>query len=194
MSQQTKQGLPIRPFESKTAWREWLDANHDGSEGLWLKIAKKASGIGSVSYSEAVEEALCFGWIDSQKASFNEEYWLQRFTPRRPRSKWSKRNREKARRLIEEGKMKPAGFEQVEEARENGQWEDAYDPQSTITVPDDLQRKLDEHPEAAEFFETLDSANRYAILHRLQTAKKSETRERRLKKYVAMLEAHETIH
>lgn len=190
----TKSDLPIIPFASQADWEAWLEVHHDASDGLWLKIAKKASGIESVSRGEAAEGAVCYGWIDSQAASFDDEFWLQRFTPRRLNSKWSKRNRKKATELIEQGKMRPAGLKEVERAKQDGRWDDAYDAPSTITVPDDLQQKLNENPEAKTFFVTLDSRNRYAILHRIQTAKKPETRVRRIEKYVAMLDAHETIY
>lgn len=194
MSKNTKQGLPIIPFESQTKWEAWLEEHHDTADGLWLKIAKKASGIASVSRSEALEGAMCYGWIDSQAASFDDDYWLQRFTPRSPRSKWSKRNCQKATELIEQDRMRSAGFKEVERAKQDGRWDDAYDSPSTITVPDDLQQKLDENPKAEAFFETLNSRNRYAILHRIQIAKKEETRKQRIEKYVAMLDAHETIY
>lgn len=194
MANETKQGLPIIPFESQAAWEAWLDAHHDTAEGLWIKIAKKASGIESISQSEAVEGAVCYGWIDSQAASFDDDFWLQRFTPRRPNSTWSKQNRQRATELIEQGKMQPTGLAEVERAKQDGRWDEAYDPPSTIAVPDDLRQQLDDHPKAATFFASLDSRNRYAILHRIQTAKKPETRARRIEKYVAMLDAHEAIY
>ena len=179
--------LPILPFATRGAWEAWLDEHHAASEGLWLKIAKKGSGIETVSYPEALEVALCYGWIDGQKASFDDRYWLQRFTPRRSRSKWSKVNRQKATELIERGAMKPAGLREVERAKADGRWDAAYDAQSTATVPDDLRRQLEKNDAAREFFQTLNSANRYAILYRLQDAKKPETRARRLEQFVTML-------
>lgn len=182
-----KQGLPIIPFESPAAWEAWLDEHHASSDGLWIKIARKATGIRTVTYAEALETALCYGWIDGQKASFDEDYWLQRFTPRRPRSKWSKVNREGATRLIEAGRMKPAGLQEVERARADGRWDAAYDAQSTATVPEDLRRALDAEPAASAFFETLNSVNRYAILYQIADAKRPETRTRRIEKFVAML-------
>ena len=182
-----KPELPILPFASREAWEPWLEEEHAASEGLWLKIAKKGSGIESVSYAEALEAALCYGWIDGQKASFDDSYWLQRFTPRRARSKWSKVNRRKATELIERGEMKPAGLREVERAKADGRWDAAYEPQSAATVPEDLRLELERNEGAREFFETLNSTNRYAILHRIQDAKKPETRARRIAKYVAML-------
>jgi uncharacterized protein YdeI (YjbR/CyaY-like superfamily) len=154
---------------------------------VWLKIAKKGSAIETVSYAEALDVALCYGWIDGQKAPFDERHWLQRFTPRRPRSKWSKVNRQKATELIEKGEMRHAGLREVERAKADGRWEAAYDAQSTATVPDDMRRELEKNQRALEFFSKLDSRNRYAILYRIQDAKKSETRARRIEKYVAML-------
>ena len=189
-----KQDLPVLGFPSRQAWAGWLDEHHESSSGIWLKFAKKGSGIESVSHAEALEEALRHGWIDGQAAKFDEDHWLQRFTPRRPRSRWSRINRDKATELIERGDMKPAGLRQVELARADGRWDAAYEAQGTATVPDDLQRELDHHPAAREAFAALDSRNRYAILYRIQDARRSETRARRIRRYVAMLERGETIH
>ena len=186
--------LPTLPFASAAELEEWLEANHVGSDGVWLKIAKKGSGIASVTYAEALEVALCFGWIDSQKRGFDERFFLQRFTPRRPGGKWSQINREKAEALIDAGAMRPAGLAEVEAARADGRWEAAYAGQRAARVPDDLQRELDRNAAAREFFAGLDSANRYAILYRLEDAKRPETRERRLRKFVAMLARGERIH
>jgi uncharacterized protein YdeI (YjbR/CyaY-like superfamily) len=186
--------LPIHLFADPGALEAWLDENHDSSDGLWLKIAKKGTGKSSVTYAEALELALCFGWIDSQKRGFDEEYFLQRFTPRRPRGRWSKINREKAEALIAAERMRPAGLAEVEAAKADGRWEAAYAGQRTAEVPADLQRELDASPAASEFFAGLDSANRYAVIYRLNDAKKPETRERRLRKFVAMLERGEKIH
>jgi len=186
--------LPIHLFADPAALKAWLEENHDSSAGLWLKIAKKGAGKRSVTYAEALELALCFGWIDSQKRGFDEECFLQRFTPRRPRGRWSKINREKAEALIAAKRMRPAGLAEVEAAKADGRWEAAYEGQRTAKVPEDLQRELDASPAAAEFFASLDSANRYAILYRLDEAKKPETRERRLRKFVAMFERGETLH
>jgi uncharacterized protein YdeI (YjbR/CyaY-like superfamily) len=186
--------LPTHLFAGPEALEAWLEENHVSSDGLWLKIAKKGSGERSVTYGEALELALCFGWIDSQKGGFDETHFLQRFTPRRPRGRWSRINREKAEALIEAGRMRPAGLAEVEAAKADGRWEAAYEGQRTAAVPPDLQRELDANPGAKEFFEGLDGANRYAILYRLEEAKKPETRERRLRKFVAMLERGEKVH
>src|SRR5579884_1982696 len=173
---------PILPFASWQDWECWLAEHHTDTEGVWLKLAKKESGIASVTYAEALDIALCYGWIDGQKAAFDEQYWLQKFTPRRPKSGWSKVNCEKAMALIKAGRMQPAGMRQVELAQADGRWERAYDSQSSISVPEDFQRELDKNEQAKAFFATLDSANRYAILYRLQTAKKPETRTTRIHK------------
>jgi uncharacterized protein YdeI (YjbR/CyaY-like superfamily) len=187
-------GLPIHLFADPGELEAWLEKNGDSCEGVWLKIAKKGAGKSSVSYAEALELALCFGWIDSQKRGFDGAYFLQRFTPRRPRGRWSKINREKAEALIAEGRMRPAGLAEVDAAMADGRWEAAYEGQRTAAVPEDLQRELDASPAAAEFFAGLDGANRYAIVYRLNEAKRPETRERRLRKFVAMLERGEKIH
>ena len=185
-----KGDLPVISFASRGAWEEWLAEEHATSDGLWLKLAKVGAGIDSVSYAEAVEVALCYGWIDGQAASLDEAYWLQRFTPRRRRSKWSRINRDRASGLIERGEMKPAGLAEVERAKSDGRWDAAYESQGTATMPDDLHRALEKNDAARAFFATLDSRNRYAILHRIQDAKKPETRARRIAKYVAMLNEH----
>lgn len=182
-----KQDLPIISFTSPAAWAAWLADQHTTASGVWLKIAKKAAGIASISYAEALDVGLCYGWIDGQKATFDDDYWLQRFTPRTPRSKWSKINCHRAMELIELGAMKPAGLREVERAKADGRWDAAYDAQSTATAPEDLRRALEDNDAARAFFSTLDSRNRYAILHRIQDAKKPETRARRIKEYVAML-------
>ncbi|GAA2278449.1 YdeI/OmpD-associated family protein [Nonomuraea roseoviolacea subsp. roseoviolacea] len=189
-----KQDLPTLAFPSRTAFETWLEAEHDASPGLWLKIAKKGSGIPSVSYAEALDVALCFGWIDGQKRSYDAEHWLQRFTPRTARSKWSKVNRVRAEELIAAGAMRPAGLAQIEAARADGRWEAAYEPQRTAEVPDDLRAALDADPAAAAFFATLDSRNRFSILHRVGDAKKATTRAARIEKFVAMLREHKKIH
>ena len=187
----TKPDLPIVPFASCEAWEAFLEGQHATSEGLWLKIAKKGSGIESVTYDQAVEVALCYGWIDGQVRKFDGEYYLQRFTPRRPRSRWSKVNREKATELIGRGEMKAAGLREVERATADGRWDGAYDPPSTATVPEDLQRELEKNEQARRFFSELDGRNRYAILYQIQDAKRPETRARRIAKYVAMLAEQE---
>jgi uncharacterized protein YdeI (YjbR/CyaY-like superfamily) len=185
---------PTRGFASQAAWEEWLEANHGDSPGIWVKIAKKAAGIATVTHAEALEVALCFGWIDGQRKALDDSYFLQKFTPRTRKSTWSRINRESAERLVAAGRMRPAGLAAIEAARADGRWDAAYEPQSTATVPDDLQRALDARPRAAAFFASLDSRNRYAILYRLQDAKKAETRARRLEQFVAMLEAHRKLH
>jgi uncharacterized protein YdeI (YjbR/CyaY-like superfamily) len=187
-------GLPKLPFPSAIEWEEWLEDNHAVSEGVWIKMAKKGAGTESVRYPEVLESALCFGWIDGRREALDERYFLQRFTPRRPRSRWSRINREKAEGLIADGRMRAAGLDEIERAKADGRWEAAYEGQKSITVPDDLQRELDARPQAKAFFATLSSQNRYAILYRLQDAKKPETRARRLSKFVAMLEAGEAIY
>lgn len=186
--------LPIISFDTQHHWDVWLEENHAAARGIWLKIAKKDTGARSVSYAQALESALCYGWIDGQKAGFDEQYWLQKFTPRGPRSIWSKVNCEKAMALIAEGKIQPAGLQQVELAQADGRWDSAYASQSTISIPDDLQTELDNDAEARAFFSTLDSANRYAILWRIHTAKKPQTRAARIRKFVDMLAKHEKLH
>jgi uncharacterized protein YdeI (YjbR/CyaY-like superfamily) len=190
----TAADLPIIPFASREAWAAWLEGQHATSGGLWLKFAKKGSGLDTVTYAEAVEVALCYGWIDGQVRKFDQDYYLQRFTPRRARSKWSKINRQKATELIERGEMKPAGLREVERARADGRWDAAYDAPSTAQVPDDLLRELEKNQPAREFFETLDGRNRYAILYQIQDAKRPETRARRIEKYVAMLSEGKKIY
>ena len=180
--------------ESRAAWAAWLDEQHEQATGVWLQIAKKGSGLPSVTQVEAVETALAYGWIDGRAAPLDERYWLQRFTPRAARSKWSKINRTRAQRLIERGEMKPAGLREVERAKADGRWDAAYDSPRTATVPDDLQRALDANERAARFFAALDGRNRYAILYGIQDAKRPETRARRIEQYVAMLAEHRTLH
>jgi len=186
--------LPIVLFASPAELEAWLEENSAAVEGVWLKIAKKGSGVESVTYAEALELALCFGWIDSQKRGFDERHFLQRFTPRRPRGKWSRINREKVEGLIAAGAMHAAGLAEVEAAKADGRWEAAYAGQRTAEVPADLKAELDGNEAAREFFASLDSADRYAIIYRLDDAKKPETRERRLRKFVGMLERGEKIH
>ena len=181
-------------FASAAAFEAWLAERHATSDGLWIKFAKKASGIPTVVYAEAVEASLRYGWIDGQVKRLDDEYYIQRFTPRRARSRWSKINCAKAEALIARGAMEPAGLAEVERAKADGRWDAAYDAPSTATVPDDLRAALDRDPKASAFFETLDSINRYAILHRIQEAKRAETRARRIDKFVAMLSRGETIH
>ncbi len=189
-----KDRLPIIPFASPGEWDAWLVEHHETSPGVWLKIAKKGLGIDTVTYAEAVEAALAHGWIDGQKASFDDQYWLQRFTPRGPRSKWSMINRDKALDLIERRAMKPAGLREVERARADGRWEAAYQSPRAATVPADLQAALDADDAAREFFATLSGSNRYAILYRIQDAKLPATRARRIAQFVAMLADRKTLH
>jgi uncharacterized protein YdeI (YjbR/CyaY-like superfamily) len=186
--------LPVLLFATPADLEAWLEQNHAESDGVWLKIAKKGAPEPSVTYAEALDLALCFGWIDSKKRGHDDQHFLQRFTPRRPRGRWSRINREKAEALVDGGAMRPAGLAEVEAAKADGRWEAAYEGQRTAAVPADLQRELDANPVAREFFAGLDSANRYAIIYRLNDAKKMETRERRLRKFVAMLERGEKIH
>jgi uncharacterized protein YdeI (YjbR/CyaY-like superfamily) len=188
------QDLPIVSFTSPDAWAEWLGEHYAASGGVWLKIAKVGSGLPTVTYSEALDAALCHGWIDGQKGRFDDSYWLQRFGPRTPRSKWSKINRDRAEALIAGGQMRPAGLRAIELAKADGRWDAAYDGQRTAAVPEDLQRELAGNAAAREFFATLDGQNRYAILYRIQDAKKPETRARRIEKFVAMLANGEKIY
>jgi uncharacterized protein YdeI (YjbR/CyaY-like superfamily) len=181
-------------FSSADEWRAWLDAHHAASDGVWLEFAKKGSGETTVGYDEALDAALAYGWIDSQVRRLDERFYLQRFTPRRARSPWSKRNRELAEAMIAAGRMHPAGLAEVERAKADGRWERAYDSPANASVPDDLQAALDASPKAAAFFATLSAQNRYAITYRLQDARKPETRARRLATFVEMLERGETLH
>lgn len=184
----------IKGFKSKEAWAAWLEKNHRKSPGLWLRLAKKGSPLQSLSYAEALEIALCFGWIDGQKKPESEHAWLQRFVPRSSKSIWSKINREKALLLVANGQMKTAGMEAIENAKQNGRWDAAYDSPSGATVPSDFAAALDANPHARVFFEKLDRANRYAFLWRIQTVKRAETRARKIEKFIAMLEKGEKIH
>jgi uncharacterized protein YdeI (YjbR/CyaY-like superfamily) len=185
----THDGLPVIAFASDAEWERWLEENH-ATDGAWIKMAKKGTGIDSVRYPEVLDTALCFGWIDGRREALDESWFLQRYTPRRPRSNWSRINRDKAERLMAEGRMRPSGLAEVERAKADGRWEAAYE---VHTVPEDLQRELDARPAAAAFFAGLGSQRRYAILYQLREAKRPETRARRLAKFVAMLEAGETL-
>lgn len=184
----------IRLFRTSGAWETWLVKNHRNSPGLWLRLAKKGSEAKSVSYPEALEIALSYGWIDGQKRGESEQARLQRFLPRSARSIWSKINREKAVALMESGRMKAAGLDAVEAARKDGRWEAAYDSPKGARVPEDFQTALGASPRSKEFFAKLDGANRYAILFRIQTVKKKETRVRKIQEFIQMLERHERIH
>jgi uncharacterized protein YdeI (YjbR/CyaY-like superfamily) len=193
-TRKTQDEIPVKLFKSQKDWTTWLNKNHAKSAGIWLQIAKKTGNVKTVTYAEAVEVALCYGWIDGQGKGLDESAYLQKFTPRGPRSIWSKINRTKARELIKSGRMQPAGLAAVDRAKQNGRWDAAYDSHRTAAVPADLQAALDQNSKAKAFFATLDSTNRYAILFRLQTAKKPETRARRLEQFVRMLENHERIY
>lgn len=186
--------LPTADFPTQKHWSDWLEQNHTSSPGVWLRLAKKGSPTPSVTYAEAVESALCYGWIDGQKDAQDAAFWLQKFTPRGPRSIWSKINREKIATLTTSGHMRPAGLAAVERAKQGGQWEAAYDPPSTSAVPPDFQAALDASEPAQAFYATLNSANRYAILFRIQNAKKAETRARKITEFIAMLLRKEKLH
>jgi uncharacterized protein YdeI (YjbR/CyaY-like superfamily) len=193
-SRNTRSDLSIVLFEQQQEWEAWLDEHHATSPGVWLRLAKKAADLQSLSYAEALDVALCYGWIDGQKNSYDESSWLQKFTPRGPKSIWSKINRAKAQQLIESGKMKPDGLKAIESAKNDGRWDAAYDSQSRATVPSDFQAALDRNPEANAFFATLNSANKYAVLFRIHTAKKPETRAKRIQEFIGILERHEKLH
>jgi uncharacterized protein YdeI (YjbR/CyaY-like superfamily) len=186
--------LPLLEFPDRNAWAVWLADNCESSAGVWLKLARKDGGGRSVTYAEALDVALCHGWIDGQKGAVDERHWRQRFTPRGPRSRWSKRNRGLAEALMASGEMAPAGLREVEAARADGRWEAAYDSSATAEIPPDLEAALAADPAAAEFFAGLDRANRYAILYRLQEARRPETRARRLEKFLVMLREGKRIH
>lgn len=185
--------MPILFFQTPKDWEDWLSKNEQ-SNGVWVKFAKKASGIQSLTYAQALEPALCYGWIDGQAKTVDETYYMQKFTPRRPKSIWSKRNIGIVERLIAEGKMRPAGQAAIDAAKADGRWEQAYDSPSNMQIPEDFQALLDAHPKAKAFYDTLNKTNTFAILWRIQTAKKPETRSARIEKLVAMLERGEKIH
>lgn len=181
-------------FASQAEFEAWLAEQHGVSDGIWIRFAKKGSGIESLNYALALDVALCYGWIDGQSKSIDDVYYRQRFTPRRARSKWSKVNTEKVAALIEAGRMQPAGLREIERAQADGRWDAAYDSPATASVPDDLQVALDANPNARAFFETLSSQNRYAILYRVQDAKRPETRQRRIAQFIQMLSEGKTFH
>lgn len=184
----------IRAFKTPQAFADWLEKNHAKADGLWVRLGKKGSGLKSITYAEALEVALCYGWIDALKLPENEKTWLQRFLPRRQKSLWSKINRDKALALIESGRMHAAGHAEIERAKSDGRWEAAYDPPSKATVPPELERELDRNPKAKAFFEKLDRINRFAIIWRVQTATTAENRQNRIQTLVDMLEKGKTIH
>jgi uncharacterized protein YdeI (YjbR/CyaY-like superfamily) len=184
---------PVLFFATPADLEAWLDENGEESDGIWLKFAKKGSGIESVVYAEALEVVLCHGWIDGQTKRIDDDHYLQRFTPRRQRSKWSKRNRAKAEQLIAEGRMRRAGLREVERARQDGRWDEAYDSPSTATVPEDFLCALEAKPTALEFFESLGATKRYSFLYRINDAKRPETRTKRIAEYVELLEQRKTL-
>lgn len=181
-------------FDTKEDWEKWLLVNHQSSKGIWMRIAKKSADIKSANYQEALEIALCYGWIDGQKKSYDDNSWIQRFTARKGKSIWSKINKDKVELLIKDNRVKPAGLKAIEEAKKNGLWDKAYQSQKNITVPEDFQSELDKNEKAKLFFNTLNSSNRYSFLFRIETAKKSETRLKRINQYINMLEKGETFH
>jgi uncharacterized protein YdeI (YjbR/CyaY-like superfamily) len=189
----SKADQPVLFFATPAELEAWMAEHGEESDGIWLKFAKKASGIQSVVYAEAVEIALCHGWIDGQAKPLDDHHYLQRFTPRRARSKWSKRNREKAERLRAEGRMRPPGLREIDRAKEDGRWDDAYDSPATATAPDDFQAALDAEPAAREFFESLGSTKRYPFLYRITDAKRPETRAKRIAEYVELLREGKTL-
>ncbi len=184
----------VLSFKSAKAWQAWLKANHDCSSGVWLQIQKKDSVEESPTYAEALDVALCYGWIDGQKNSNDESSWLQKFTPRRPRSAWSKKNTEHAERLIRAGKMKPSGLAEIETAKKDGRWKAAYDSPSNTTIPEDFLKALKKNKKAEVFFKSLNKTNLYSIAYRLQTAKTPETREKRMKVILEMMAKAEKFH
>jgi len=186
----TSTELPIILFKSAQEWESWLNEHHSTSPGVWVQIAKKGAGVESVSYAEAVDVALCYGWIDGQKRSLDDKFSLQKFTRRGPKSVWSKINTQKVKDLIVQGRMQPPGLKQVEAAKQDGRWDAAYDSQRTMKVPEDFQAELDKNPEAKAFFATLNSANRYAFCRRILMVKKPETRRAKIAQYIAMLNEH----
>ena len=186
--------LPVEEFASAKAWETWLRKHHASAPGVWLKIAKQGTGVDTVGMTEAIEVALCHGWIDGLRHKHDDVYFRQRFTPRRPRSKWSKINRDRAEALIAAGRMRAAGLREVEAAQADGRWDAAYAGSRTIEVPDDLTRALRRSAKARRAFEQLDSRNRYAVLFRIHDAKRAETRARRIEQFVTMLAEGRTIY
>ena len=185
---------PKLAFAKQDDWEAWLDENGGIVSGVWLRLAKRSAEKPTITYTQALESALCYGWIDGQKQVESEHYWLQRFTPRTNKSIWSKINKARAEALMLAGRMRPAGIREVDRAKQDGRWEAAYSPASTSTVPDDLQQALNSHPKAKAFFATLNSQNRYAILFRIQNVKKTETRARKISQFIDMLNKGEKIH
>ncbi len=194
MATTTKKVLPVRAFATPKLWRAWLEKHHATASGVQLRLYKKATKIKSVTYQQALDEALCYGWIDGQSNTYDEQSWLQKFTPRRPKSMWSKRNREHVARLTKAKLMTPAGLAEVKQAKKDGRWEQAYDSPKNMQVPEDFLTELKKDTTTYAYFMTLNKANVYAIAWRLQTAKKPETRERRKQKLLDMLRAGNSIH
>jgi len=189
-----KEDYELKKFPTQQSFEQWLSRNHAKAPGIRIQFAKKSTKIRSVNYAEALDVALCYGWIDGMAKSIDSEWYWQRFTPRRARSLWSKRNRDLVARLIAEGRMRPAGQAEIDRAKADGRWDAAYDSPANATIPDDLAAELKKSPQAKKFFETLNSQNRYAILHRLMIAKKAETRAKRLATFVAMLQEGRKIY
>jgi len=186
--------FPVIAFQSQNKWRSWLSKKHSLADGIWLRLYKKDSGIKSINHDEALDEALCYGWIDGQAKSLDEESYLQKFTPRRKRSLWSKRNREKVEQLIKDGKMHSSGLKEIDTAKSDGRWEMAYDSPKNMKIPDDFLKELSKKPEALAFFNTLNKTNKFSIGWRLQTAKKPETREKRIKTIIEMMQQGKKFH
>jgi uncharacterized protein YdeI (YjbR/CyaY-like superfamily) len=191
---QTPDGRPEHGFETMDAFEAWLAQHHADSDGIWIRMARKGTGLPSITWKEIVEVALCYGWIDGQSRRIDDRFFWQKVTPRRPRSTWSKTNREKVAALVEAGRMRAPGLAEIERAKADGRWDAAYDGPGTATVPAELQAALAASPQAAAAFEALDAQNRYAMIHRIQTARRPETRERHAAKFAAMLERGEKIH
>ena len=190
----SKRDLPMKMFKSADAFEKWLAKNHSKSRGIWLRFFKKNSGVKSVFYPEALEVALCYGWIDALVNKYDERSYLQRFTPRRARSGWSKRNRDHCKRLIREGRMQAAGLAQIQAAKSDGRWRVAYESPSKMKMPQDFLKEMGKDARASEFFKTLDKINLYAIAWRLQTARTPEIRQRRMNKILQMLASGKRLH
>lgn len=189
-----KDGKPILSFISQDDWEKWLSKNHDISDGIWIKFFKKDTGLATFTYSMALDEALCYGWIDGQANKYDEKSYLQKFTPRRKRSIWSQRNTEHVARLIKEGKMKPSGLAEIERAKSDGRWDKAYAPPSETVIPEDFLKEINKNTKAKDFWEKLNKTNKYAMIWQIEGAKKDETRIRRIKKYVEMMERGEKLY
>jgi uncharacterized protein YdeI (YjbR/CyaY-like superfamily) len=187
-------GLPVLAFQTVADWEGWLEVEATRSQAVWVKISKRGAALPTISYAQALDVALCFGWIDGKKAPLDEHHWLQRFARRKPRSRWSKINTQKVEALTAEGRMRPAGLLEMERAKADGRWDAAYSGQRDAQVPDDLRQALDADKAASDFFETISSVNRYAIIYRISVVKRPETRAHKIAQYVRMLAEHKTIH